>query len=62
MVAATLLVDGRVAGLWRRAGRRVVLAPFDGPAALPAAVREGLEAEVADLARFLGERLTTAWE
>lgn len=62
MIAATLLVDGRVAGVWRRAGRRVALQPFDGADALPGAVREALEADVADVGRFLGERLTAAWE
>ncbi|MGI5237158.1 DNA glycosylase AlkZ-like family protein [Dactylosporangium sp. CA-139066] len=62
MVAATLLVDGRVAGLWRRAGRKVTLQPFEGPHALPAEVRAALEAEVADLSRFLGQPLTTTWE
>jgi hypothetical protein len=62
MVAATLLVGGRVAGLWRRAGRKVTLQPFDGPGALSAEVRAALEAEVADLSRFLDQPLTTAWE
>ncbi|WP_345131037.1 winged helix DNA-binding domain-containing protein [Dactylosporangium darangshiense] len=62
MVAATLLVGGRVAGLWRRAGRKVALQPFDGPDALPAEARAALEAEVTDLARFLGQPLTAAWE
>ncbi|MFG2042596.1 winged helix DNA-binding domain-containing protein [Dactylosporangium sp. NPDC048998] len=62
MVAATLLVGGEVVGLWRRTGRRLTLQPFDGPGALPAATRDALEAEAADVARFLGEPLTTAWE
>ncbi|GGM80493.1 hypothetical protein GCM10007977_097470 [Dactylosporangium sucinum] len=54
MVGATVLAEGRVAGLWRRVGRRVELEPF-GP--LAARVREAVPAEVADLGRFLGERL-----
>ncbi|WP_433208891.1 winged helix DNA-binding domain-containing protein [Dactylosporangium sp. CS-047395] len=61
MIAPTLLIDGQVAGLWRRAGRRVVLRPFPG-ARLPGGARAALEAEVADMSRFLGERLTPAWE
>ncbi|WP_433049553.1 winged helix DNA-binding domain-containing protein [Dactylosporangium sp. CS-033363] len=61
MIAPTLLIDGQVAGLWRRAGRRVVLRPFPG-ARLPGKVRGALESEVADMSRFLGERLTPAWE
>ncbi|WP_238018287.1 winged helix DNA-binding domain-containing protein [Dactylosporangium sp. AC04546] len=54
MVGATILAEGRVAGLWRRAGRRVALEPF---APLPAGVRAAVPAEVADLGRFLGEGL-----
>jgi len=61
MIAATLLVDGRVAGLWRRAGRKVTLQPFDGPSALAGEVRDALEADVEDLSRFLGARLTGGW-
>ncbi|MEU7869723.1 winged helix DNA-binding domain-containing protein [Dactylosporangium sp. NPDC049140] len=45
MIAPTLLVDGRVAGVWRRSGRRVVLRPF-GPFRPPGSVRGALEAEV----------------
>jgi hypothetical protein len=62
MVSATLLLDGRVAGLWHRAGRKVVLQPFDGADALPAETRAALEAEVADLARFLDQPMTPTWE
>jgi Winged helix DNA-binding domain len=43
MFRAVVLVDGRVAGTWSRAGGRVQL---DGPA-------DGLEAEVEDVERFL---------
>jgi hypothetical protein len=50
-----LVVDGRVVGTWRarRAGDRleVTVEPFGR---LPPGVRPGLEAEVADLGRFLG--------
>ena len=51
-----LVVDGRVAGTWRarRAGGRldVTAAPFSGR--LPRGTRPALEAEAADLGRFLG--------
>ena len=50
-----VVVDGRVAGTWRsrRAGGRLEVAvePFGR---LPARARPGLEAETADLGRFLG--------
>jgi hypothetical protein len=50
-----VVVDGRVAGTWRSrraAGRlEVAVEPFGR---LPAGARPGLEAEAADLARFLG--------
>jgi Winged helix DNA-binding domain len=50
-----LVVDGRVVGTWRarRRGGRLDIAvePFQGR--LPADVRPGLEAEAADLGRFL---------
>jgi hypothetical protein len=50
-----VVVDGRVAGTWRsrRAGGRLEVAvePFGR---LPAGARPGLEAEAADLGRFLG--------
>jgi hypothetical protein len=50
-----VVVDGRVAGTWRsrRAGGRLELTvePFGR---LPAGTRPGLEAEAADLGRFLG--------
>ncbi|MGH2368142.1 MAG: winged helix DNA-binding domain-containing protein, partial [Chloroflexota bacterium] len=56
----TLLVDGRAAGTWRSARRRgsleVVVEPFD---ALPPDVHAGLDAEVADMGRFLG--IATTW-
>jgi hypothetical protein len=51
-----LVVDGRVAGTWRarQAGGRldVTVAPFSGR--LPRGTRPALEAEAADLGRFLG--------
>jgi hypothetical protein len=43
MFRAVVLIDGRVAGTWSRAGGRVVL---DAPA-------DGLDAEIADVERFL---------
>jgi hypothetical protein len=59
MVAPTLLVGGRVAGVWARAGRRLTLSPFDD--ALGASARAALEADAADVGRFLGERLVVTW-
>lgn len=59
MIRPVLLVDGRVAGTWssKRRGRRmeIVVAPFDNldPSVLP-----GLEAEAADVGRFLGMTAT----
>jgi hypothetical protein len=44
MFRAVVLVDGRVAGTWSRAGRRVAI---DAPGV------EGLDAEAADVERFL---------
>jgi hypothetical protein len=46
-----VLVDGRAAATWRLDGQAVAVRPF---AALPDAVRDGLEAETADVGRFLG--------
>jgi hypothetical protein len=43
MFRAVVLIDGRVAGTWSRAGGRVVL---DARA-------DGLDAEIADVERFL---------
>lgn len=55
MLSPTLLVDGRVVGTWRverhRDYQEIVVDPFN---ALAAQVQPGLEAEVADIARFLG--------
>jgi hypothetical protein len=55
MIAPVIVVDGRVVGTWRldrsRKVARFVLDPFAGPTGLP---EDGLDAEVADLARFLG--------
>jgi uncharacterized protein YcaQ len=57
MLHPTLLVDGRVMGTWKSERKKnsllVMVEPFDQ---LIAEVYPGLEAEVADLARFLGER------
>ncbi|MDX1533992.1 MAG: winged helix DNA-binding domain-containing protein [Thermoplasmata archaeon] len=55
-ISPTLLVDGRVAGIWSQKGKgkrlEVAVDPFEP---LDAAVREAVEAEVADLGRFLGQ-------
>ena len=60
-VQPALLVDGRVAGTWRQQRRRdrltVQVEPFES---LDRAVLPGLEAEVADLGRFLGAEATLA--
>ena len=45
------LVDGRAVGRWSWAGREVKIDPFEG---LSAEVTAALEAEAADVARFLG--------
>lgn len=54
IIHPALLLDGQAAGTWRivrkRAGLDVVVTPF---AALEPEVRAGLEAEAADVARFL---------
>jgi hypothetical protein len=46
MFRAVVLVDGRAAGTWSRAGGRVTIAPFERDI-------EGLAAEIADVERFL---------
>ncbi len=54
-ISPTVLVDGRIAGIWshEKRGRRlrVTVEPF---AYLPAAIRQEIELEAADLGRFLG--------
>jgi hypothetical protein len=45
MFRAVVLVDGRAAGTWSRAGRRVQI---DAPGV------DGLDPEIADVERFLG--------
>ncbi|MFJ8911736.1 winged helix DNA-binding domain-containing protein [Amycolatopsis sp. NPDC102389] len=56
MIAPTVLVDGRIAGTWhtKRTAKqtKVVLEPF---ATLPRSAITGLESEVDDYGRFLGE-------
>lgn len=55
IVHATVIVNGRIVGLWssrrQRGGLEVMVEPFEE---FDAEVRTGLEVEVADLARFLG--------
>ncbi len=57
MLHPTLLVDGRVVGTWKSERKKnslhVMVEPFDQ---LTSEVYAGLEAEVADLARFLRQR------
>jgi hypothetical protein len=61
-VSPILLVDGRIAGVWRheRRGRGIVveLEPFGR---LPARARHGLEAEARRLADFLPGELDLNW-
>lgn len=56
MLRATLLVDGRLAGIWKtrslKGGLRVEVAPFEP---LPERALAALEGEAADLGRFLGQ-------
>ena len=55
IIHPTVLVDGRVVGMWKRKREKnhmgVVVEPFDE---LASELYEGLEAEVTDLGRFLG--------
>jgi hypothetical protein len=59
----TLLVNGHAEGVWsvKRRGKRleIIVEPFAG---LSAAIRRGLEAEVADLSRFLETETTLSVE
>jgi GH24 family phage-related lysozyme (muramidase) len=61
-ISPVLLVDGRMAGVWkheRKGGRVVVrIVPFG---AIPKWARAKTEAEAARLARFLGGELELAW-
>jgi hypothetical protein len=56
MIRPTVLVDGRVVGTWSldRPRGRVDLAPFEP---LSAAVRSGVDAELADLSRYFAREL-----
>ena len=56
MIRPTILVDGAVVGTWAldRAKGRVTISPF---APLSARVRRGVDAELAQLSRFLGRDL-----
>jgi len=56
-IQPTVLVDGRVVGVWKldRAKHRVVVQPFD---TLPPGSRAGLRAEAEDIGRFLGAKLS----
>ena len=63
-ISAVVLVDGRMAGVWRfeRKGRRlpVEIEPFPG-VKLTKALRAAVEHEAEDLARFLGGELSLTW-
>ena len=60
LLKPTLLVNGRVVGTWKSKRQKnrldVLLEPFDQ---LAPAVQPGLEAEIADLGRFLGVQTTS---
>ena len=59
-----LLVDGRIAGVWRfeRKARRIVVEIEPFPGFKPTkAVRAASEAEAEDAARFLGGELALSW-
>jgi len=58
-----LLVDGRVAGLWRheRRGKRLAVS-IESLEKLPAWARKGAEAEAESLASYLGGELSLRWE
>jgi len=55
IITPTLVIDGRAAGTWKlkrhRSGVDVVLEPFEE---LAVEIQPALEAEVQDIARFLG--------
>lgn len=61
MIAATVLADGRLVGTWasQRRGQRLEISvvPFEN---LDERLRPGVEAEVADLGRFLG--VSVSWQ
>jgi hypothetical protein len=61
MIRPVVLLDGRVVGTWAltRSKGRVTVTPFTR---ITAAVRAGVEAEVADIGRFLGAELEVAVE
>jgi len=63
-ISAVLLVDGRMAGVWRygRKGKRlaVEIEPFPG-VKVPKAVRAATDSEAESLARFMGAELSLSW-
>jgi hypothetical protein len=61
MIRPTVLIDGQVMGTWalERAKGRVTVKPF-GP--LTPAVRRAIDAELADLGRFLGRELAALFD
>jgi hypothetical protein len=56
MIRPSVLVDGRVVGSWAldRAKGHITVTPFG---AFPTSVRRGVEAEIADVGRFLDREL-----
>jgi hypothetical protein len=63
-LSPVLLVNGRMAGIWRHQLKRsnvaVTIEPFDGPQ--PAWVKRGAVGEAERLAEFLGGRLELTWQ
>ncbi len=59
IIHAVVLVDGRAAGTWelkrRRAGLELIVDPFEP---FSPAVSDGIQAEMAEMSRFLGEEIT----
>ncbi len=54
-IRPVVLVEGRVAGTWRLDRGRITVEPFEP---LTAGARDGLAADGADIARFLGREVT----
>jgi hypothetical protein len=59
VIRASVLVDGRIAGLWRVDRDRLVVTPFE---TYSARTRRAVESEAADVARFLGRPLQLAFD
>jgi hypothetical protein len=58
MIRASVLVDGRIAGMWQVVSDTLTITPFE---ALTARTRRAADRDAADVARFLGRPLAVAW-